>query len=240
MPSNQVSTEKQIETFFTEISQFPLFKDLDKQRLQRLFTGAKLQASKHRQNLYKVGDQAKKFSVVLRGAYKLVRSTPKGEDVIVYFAAPGDAIAALVMSQDNANYPVSAVAMGPSLVLEIPRETYVSFWAQDPQIAMHLQSLLYSRMILLQDEKLFNKSPLEVKIAHLILQLVEKYSAESDGILPIPLTRREIADSLGASVESVIRIMSDWSHKKIIATSDQHIEVLETGRIAELIRRQAQ
>lgn len=238
MQPNQVSPEKQIETFLPEIAQFALFKDCDKSHLLKLFAGAKLQASKHRQSLYKAGDQAKRFSVVLRGAYKLVRSTPRGEDVIVYFAAPGDAIAALVMAQPMAAYPVTAVAMGPSLVLEIPRETYVSHWAHDAEIAMHLQSLLYNRMILLQDEKLFNKSPLEVKIAHLILQLIEKYSAESDGILPIPLTRREIADNLGASVESVIRIMSDWSHHNFITTTEQHIEVLEAGRIAELIRRQ--
>jgi CRP-like cAMP-binding protein len=233
------NTEKQIETFLPEIKKYPLFKACDNQTLLKLFSGAKMHASKHREVLYRIGDPAKKFSLVLRGAYKLVRLTPHGDDVIVYFAAPGDAVAALVMAQENALYPVSAVAMGPSLVPEIPRETYVTHWLHAHEITLHLQSLLYNRMVLLQDEKLINKSPLELKIAHLILQLIEKYSAESDGILPIPLTRREIADSLGSSVESVIRIMSDWSHRKIIATSEQHIEVLEAGRIAELIQGRA-
>jgi CRP/FNR family transcriptional regulator len=205
----------------------------------KLFTGARLRSSKNSEVLYRVTDPAKKFAVVLRGAYKLVRSTPRGDDVIVYFAAPGDAIAALVMSQENSAYPVSAIAMGPSLVLEIPRETFIEHWALDAEISRHLQNILFSRMILLQDEKLFMKAPLELKVAHLILQLIEKYSAEADGILPIPITRREIADNLGSSIESVIRIMSDWSHKNIIATTEQHIEILEAGKIAEMIQRRA-
>jgi CRP/FNR family transcriptional regulator len=230
-----VVTENQIETFLPEIKQFSLFRACDKPTLLNLFSGARMQASKHREVLYKTGEPATKFSLVLRGAYKLIRTTPRGDDVIVYFAAPGDAIAALVMAQENALYPVSAIAMGPSLVLEIPRATYVAKWMRHHDIVLQLQGLLYNRMVLLQDEKLLNKSPLDLKIAHLLLQLTEKYSAESDGILPIPLTRREIADSLGASVESVIRIMSDWTQKKIIATSEQHIEVLEAGRIAEMI-----
>jgi CRP/FNR family transcriptional regulator len=239
MQQSQVSNEKQIETFLTEITQYPLFQNIERQSLLKLFTGARLRSSKHREVLYRVTDPAKKFAVVLRGAYKLVRSTPRGDDVIVYFAAPGDAIAALVMSQENSAYPVSAIAMGPSLVLEIPRETFIEHWALDAEISRHLQNILFSRMILLQDEKLFMKAPLELKVAHLILQLIEKYSAEADGILPIPITRREIADNLGSSIESVIRIMSDWSHKNIIATTEQHIEILEAGKIAEMIQRRA-
>ncbi|OFZ28973.1 MAG: hypothetical protein A2622_12805 [Bdellovibrionales bacterium RIFCSPHIGHO2_01_FULL_40_29] len=231
-----VSQQNQIETFLPEIAEFSLFKKCDRSMLSKLFENAQMRSSKHREVLYRIGESATKFSLILRGAYKLVRPTPRGEDVIVYFAAPGDAVAAFVMPQPDAVYPVTAISMGPSLVLDIPRDTYIKYWAKNVEIVLHMQNLLYNRMILLQDQKLFSKSPLEQKVAQLILQLIEKYSRESDGILPIPLTRKEIADSLGSTVESVIRIMSDWSHQGIIKTSDQYIEVLDTGRVIALIQ----
>jgi CRP-like cAMP-binding protein len=87
-----------------------------------------------------------------------------------------------------------------------------------------------------QDQKILNKSPLQQKVAHLLLELLEKYSAESDGILPIPLTRREIADSLGSTVESVIRIMSDWSRQGIIQTTEHHIEILEPDKVVQILK----
>ncbi|MBL7544452.1 MAG: winged helix-turn-helix domain-containing protein [Bdellovibrionaceae bacterium] len=40
----------------------------------------------------------------------------------------------------------------------------------------------------------------------------------------ITITRKEIADSLGTSMASVIRVMSDWFKKSIIQASGQTID----------------
>ncbi len=50
-------------------------------------------------------------------------------------------------------------------------------------------------------------------------------------IVPLPLTRKEIANTLGASVESVIRVMSEWSKQEIIETTDQQIRILKFEKI---------
>lgn len=238
MPLTQCSPQKQIETFLPELSRFPVFKNCTTNQILDLLNGATMRSTKHRGLLYRIADPANSFSLVLRGAYKLVRPTPKGEDVIVFFAGPGDVIAALVMPQLNSVYPVSAISMGPSLVLEIPRITYVNYWAKNIEIVMLIQNLLYNRMVLLQDQKLFNKNPLPQRVGRLLLQLIEKYSNDSEGILPIPLTRKEIADSLGSTVESVIRIMSEWSHRGLINTTEHHIEILDPGQIIKLMEEQ--
>jgi CRP-like cAMP-binding protein len=47
------------------------------------------------------------------------------------------------------------------------------------------------------------------------------------------MTRKEIANSLGASAESVIRIMSEWSKRGLIETHDQHIKLLQVNKIIE-------
>ncbi len=230
------SAAVQIETFLPEIESFPVFEGLQRKQVLELFRDSKMKATKHRETLYQIGQEARSFSLVLRGAYKLVRSTSKGEDVIMHFSSPGDVLAALIMSQPKPVYPVTAVSMGPSLVLEIPRKTYTDCWGQNAQVVSKIQSLLFGRMSLLQEQKLLNKGPLSQKVAFLLLQLLEKYSSQSETILPIPLTRKEIADSLGSTVESIIRIMSDWSHQGIITTEDHHIEILQPGRIVDFLK----
>jgi CRP/FNR family transcriptional regulator len=231
-----VSSVAQIETFLSEIESFPLLEGLSRSEILALLESGKMRGTRHRETLYQLGDKAECFSLVLRGAFKLVRSSPKGDDVIMYFSSPGDVIAALIMAQPMAIYPVSVVSMGPSLVLEIPKKTYVDTWSRNGRIVMKMQNLIFNRMSVMQDQKLLNKSPLVLKVAHLLLQLMERYSNESEGLLPIPLTRQEIADSLGSTVESVIRIMSDWSHKGILKTNDQHIEILQPGRVVEILK----
>lgn len=66
------------------------------------------------------------------------------------------------------------------------------------------------------------------KIAALLLQLVaDESSADGELEVPLPLTRKEIADSLGVTVESVIRVMSDWTKQGYISTNDHHIKILQ-------------
>ena len=66
-------------------------------------------------------------------------------------------------------------------------------------------------MTSMQNQRALSKSPLQAKIASLLIDLIDKQPTTVDKItIPIPLTRKEIADSVGASVESIIRIMSEW------------------------------
>ena len=98
--------------------------------------------------------------------------------------------------------------------------------------------ILYSRFHEMHDQKLLNRASLASKIAKVLIMLIERFPDRGGSALPIPITRQEIADSLGASVESVIRVMSDWSQQGILKTSDRFIEILRMDKIAEIIKGQ--
>ncbi|HRO68558.1 MAG TPA: Crp/Fnr family transcriptional regulator [Pseudobdellovibrionaceae bacterium] len=224
------------EYLYREIAELPLFEGMSKESVLEVLAGGSLRLHKHREILYHAGDEAGSFSLVLNGAYKLIRPTPRGDDLIVYFATPGDVIGALVMGKSGSSYPVTAKAMGPSRCYVIPKSTFQKSWAGNALLQQRLNSFLYSRMSLIQDEKTMARAPLPQRVAALLLQLLERSSRENEQILPLPLTRQEIADSLGVAVESVIRIMSDWSHHGIIRTNDRLIEILKPERIIEIIK----
>lgn len=215
---------------------YPLFQDLSLDALALLVEGHRFKNIKHHETLFTAGDEASQFAIVLTGAFKLVRPTPRGEDAIMYFATPGDVIGGLVMLKPNSRFPISAISLGASTALLLPRATYQRAWVENPQVQAKLNSMLYTRMSVLQDEKANSKLTLQQRIAVLLVKLMDRYSDGDDSKLPIPLTRQEIADSVGATVEAVIRSMSEMSQKGIIRTEDKQIEILRPDKIAEIVK----
>lgn len=218
------------------LQRYPLFQGMQESDLKPLLHEYKFKNIWHRDKLYTAGDSAESFALVLTGAFKLVRPTPRGEDAIMYFAIPGDVIGGLVMLNEKAIYPISAVAIGNSTVIALSRSLYRNAWMGSAVIQNKLNSLLYTRMSSLQDEKANTKLPLQRRVAALLVSILDRFPQTNESRLPIPLTRQEIADAVGASVESVIRCMSEMSQAGLLRTEDKHIEILRTDKIAELLR----
>lgn len=214
---------------------YPLFQGLNEKDLCPLLDGHKFKNIRHHETLYKMGDSAESFAVVLTGAFKLVRATPRGDNAIVYFATPGEVIGALVMLKQNAAFPISAVALGASTVLVMPRSTYLRTWTTNAIVQTKLNSALYTRMSVLQEDKANSMLSLQKRVASLLLSLLDKQPLSDVARLPIPLTRQEIADSVGSTVESVIRCMTELSQQGIIQTEDKQIEILRADKIIELL-----
>lgn len=216
------------------IHQLSVFQDFKPERVEECIRGGLAVTLKHRQVLFRAGDPATSIALVLQGALKLVKSDPHGNESIVHFASPGDTIGALLMTRKDPHYPVTCVSIGSAMVLKIPRETYLQAWAPDAVLQQRINAMLYQRMSHIQDEKLQQRRPLQVRVAALLVGLLEKYSNGADQVLPIPITRQEIADSVGSTVESVIRLMSDWTAQGILRTEDRQIEVLQIDDLIEL------
>ena len=219
----------------SELLELPLFKDLSEESIYTLCFGANLRSTSHREILFERGDPAVCFGVVLSGAYKLTRINPLGEEAVVHFSAYGDVVGALILSQPNSVYPVTSTAMGPSRALLIPRETYLKSWAVNSLLLSKVHGLFSSRIGRFQTQKTMQRSPLTAKVATILLQIVTNSSHSNEYLVPMPITRREIADSLGVTVESVIRVMSEWEKLGIIQTDDQNIRVLQPNLLIQQV-----
>jgi len=233
-----IDKKSAFKAIFSELSQFPIFLGLKTADIEALCEGGEVVATSHRHALFHFDDDAHYFGIVLSGAYKLSKPTPSGNDVIIYFSTPGDVIAAFIMSQPAPKYPVSAIAMGPSRFLKLPRSVYLNQWVKYPEMILRLQNSLSTRVGQLHNYQVLSKAPLATKVASLLMQMLQKSEDKNDLTLPSPLTRKEIADSLGASVESVIRVMSEWSKAGIIETKDHQIKILKLEKIIEMMKQQ--
>jgi CRP-like cAMP-binding protein len=217
-----------------ELSNFPIFQGLQRANIEKMCEGAQVVVTPHRQALYQIGDDAHSFGIVLGGAYKLSKPTPQGDESIIHFATAGDVIAALIMAQPHSKYLISAVAMGPSRFLKIPRQTYLNAWIQLPEVVVRVQNFLTMRMGQLHSQKILTKASLPTKLAFLLIEMLKRSKAQDDLVLPLPLTRKELADHLGTSVESVIRVMSEWSKIGLIETNEHQIKILNLEKMLQI------
>jgi CRP/FNR family transcriptional regulator len=218
------------------LKELPIFRGLESPAITELIQGGIAATTKHRGILYRAGEPAESFALVLLGAYKLFRHDLSGNESIMHFASPGDTIGGLVMLNPNPIYPVTCASIGTSMVLKIPRDTWVRSWATNVVLQQRVNRMLYQRMTQIQDEKALGRLPLSVRVATLLVTLLERYSSGSERILPIPVTRQEIADSVASTVESVIRLLSEWNQEGIIRTESRQLEIVRLDRLIEIGR----
>jgi CRP/FNR family transcriptional regulator len=158
---------------------------------------------------------------------------PGGEEVIMHFGVRGDALGIMSTMEGESKFPFDAVAMGESEFLKIPKWNFATTWVRNPAVMLRFQTHLQGRIFRSHDEKRFLKRPLAERIADLLLYLSEHKTART-GWIDIPITRREIAGYVGATVESVIRTMSGWSREGVVETFDRHIVVHDRGRLLDI------
>jgi CRP-like cAMP-binding protein len=215
-----------------ELMSFEIFEGYTQDKILKLCENGHIEFTSHREYLFHAGVHADFFGVVLSGAYKLSKPSFEGNDTIVHFSMPGDTIAAFIMAQKDPFFPLSAISMGASRFLKLPRENYLHVWKNETDLIFKVQNLLSSRMGQIQDQKTLQRAPLSQRVATLLLTLIEKNSSSVEGLaIAIPLTRKDIADSLGSAVESIIRLMSEWSKLGIIRTNDHQIHILRIDKV---------
>jgi CRP/FNR family transcriptional regulator len=77
----------------------------------------------------------------------------------------------------------------------------------------------------------------ETRIAQLFLLFAERLGHPiPDGIeIPIALTRQEIAELVGTTVESAIRVMSRWNRDGVITTGERRFVIPDLERLRQTV-----
>jgi CRP/FNR family transcriptional regulator len=76
----------------------------------------------------------------------------------------------------------------------------------------------------------------DVRLARLFLKLADQMGTPARGgiFIPLPLSRQELADFTGTTIETAIRIMSRWNRDGIILTEKEGFLLLERATLEAL------
>ncbi|MFV0277664.1 MAG: fumarate/nitrate reduction transcriptional regulator Fnr [Parahaliea sp.] len=195
--------------------------------------GRPLQRNTH---LYREGEPFNSVYAVRSGAVKTYRTTDKGREQVTGFYLPGE-ILGLDGIADSLHYS-AAVALETSAVCEIPFEALARLGQNMPRLQRHFLRLM-SREI--GDEQqlisLLGKNSATERIVALLLSLSSRNARRqlSATRFRLPMSRSDIGNHLGLTVETVSRTFTRLQRDQLILVDNREVELLDPGALSVIL-----
>jgi CRP/FNR family transcriptional regulator len=179
--------------------------------------------------LFGEGDASDQLYTVVSGRVKVFKTTARGTDVILEIFGPGDPVGAVAVYESRA-YPASAVALEPTTCLLIPRQAFFALLDTYPTMVRGLLVGLTHRLVELTNRLAeLSGGRVEARLARFFAKLAtDMGQPRPEGtFIPLGLSRQEIADMIGTTIETSIRIMSRWGKEGVVRTEKDGFLVLD-------------
>jgi CRP-like cAMP-binding protein len=168
--------------------------------------------------IYGEGEAADYIYRVVSGAVRTYKVLADGRRQIGGFYLPGD----MFGLEPADEHTFSAEAIAQSKVLVIKRSAVMALAERDGEVARQLWNLTGRELRRVQDHILLLIKSAHERVAAFLLEMAERVSAGN--AVDLPMSRQDIADYLGLTIETVSRTLS---HMENVAT----IEVPTSRRI---------
>ena len=165
--------------------------------------------------VFNEGDEARSCYKIVSGAIRVVKLMVDGRRYVVDFFLPGD----VVGLDGGATYEFTAEAIVDSELVRYPRPRLDTALQEDPQAGQRLLELTFRRLAAAQSQMLLlgRMSAME-RIASFLLNLERRLGSAEAGarFLRLDMTRMDIADHLGLTLETVSRMLNQLKRRGII------------------------
>jgi CRP-like cAMP-binding protein len=169
------------------------------------------------------GDPCSHCFRVLTGAVRLYKSTADGRRQLIDFLTEGDSFGLF-----GSHYTYGVEAITHATLIKTARVTLTAAVREQPALADRLIELAATELARAHDHMLLlGRKNAQEKVASLLLELARRIRA--GGTRPafrLPLSRQEMADQLGLTIETVSRTMTRLREEGFIALPTPHDVVL--------------
>jgi len=171
------------------------------------------------------GDAPDWFYIVAEGKVKVLKHSSLGKEFVIAFFSPGEMFGEVAVFE-NKPYPASAQAVTETKVVGVKREDFLSFLANRPQVALRIINVLAGRLRDAQGRlRDLAGERVEQRLASVLLMLSAKLGPT------LAFTRQEIADMVGTTTETAIRVMSHLKDRGIISSVRGKVIVLDEEKL---------
>lgn len=177
-------------------------------------TGCSVRFSRN-EIIYSKGDEARHSFKVVEGAVRLSHIFADGRRQIVNFFLPGETFGIELDSE----YTATAEAVGDVVALKCPRLCISHMTEGDPDISQK-RLAMFSKSLAAAERHvaMLGHQSAKERVAAFFLALELQQPGSENHTLDLPLSRQDIADYLGLTIETTCRALSELKRLSIIAT----------------------
>jgi CRP/FNR family transcriptional regulator, anaerobic regulatory protein len=186
--------------------------------------------------LYRSGDSFDALYAVRSGAFKTVGISGHGDEKITGFHLPGEILGLDAIHGDRHRF--SAVALEDSEICVIP-------FAQLEQMAQSIPALQHQLLRVLSRDiardqglmLLLGSMTAEQRLAAFLLRLSRRHQrlGFAANRFVLRMTREEIGNYLGLSLETVSRLLSRFQRDDLITVQQREVELKDVDRLMDMV-----
>ena len=218
------------------LKQVSLFAGLTDEEARELMAMARRRTFRNGEVIFHRDDPGQVLYVIKEGKVKICLISPDGQEIVLSVFGKGDCFGEFAVL-DGLSRSADAVAIEKVECYTLQRSDFHSAILKNPKIAIQVLEVLTKRLRSI-DQMVEDLIFLDVygRVAKKLLDLAETHGEKvEDGTrINVRLTQQELASMVGASRESVNKVMGYFTDKNFIST-DKHRITLH--RLTELKRR---
>jgi CRP/FNR family transcriptional regulator len=207
---------------------------LDARELDRLNAIVTQNRIAPHQLIFNEGDPAAHLFNVIEGTVKIYKLLADGRRQITGFLFPGDFLGIAL----HDHYTYSAEAVTAVRICRFPRGKFENLLQEFPKLENRLLQTASNELAAAQDQMvLLGRKSAAERVASFLVTLAARarQRRQPDKLLTIPMSRADIGDYLGLTIETVSRTFTRLRKSGAIALPDNHhVEILQHGALLEL------
>jgi len=218
------------ETFLTY---FSILSPVDLQSVQNMKV---VELYKKGALIFQEGTKPNGIYCINSGNIKIYKHGSDGREHITRLAFSGEFVGLKALLTGNL-YSVSAQALEDSVICFISKNDFFELTIRYTEFTKAIVSVL-SKQLVDAEEKMVSlaQKPVKERLADSLLFLYQQFSShQKDRISAyLNLTRQDLANIVGTSPETVIRLLTDWKESNIIAIKGRKIFILDELKLRKI------
>ena len=181
----------------------------------RLRALAHLRRFRREQDIYSQEERSDTWYRVVSGSARKYHMRADGRRQLVDIHLPGELFG--FTFRVHHKFAVQAVADG-TLVACYPRQRVEALAEEDPATAREIRTQIFEALGRIQEQMLVTGTiTAQEKVREFLAYFHNRLSTGKDDVLVLPISRYDIADSLGISAETVCRAFTDLQKRGVIS-----------------------
>ncbi len=190
------------------------------------------------QLIFYEGNQAYGLYCVYSGKIKLFKSGIDGHQQIVRIAGPGSLLGYRALFADEP-YSASAEVLEDATICCVDKRAFFPLLAKNPKLSLEIIKKLAKELRTAEEMATsIAHRPVRERMAELLLMLKETYGipTKNGTLIDLQLTREEMAEMIGVTQETAIRLLSEFRRDEMIDVKDRAITILDVKGLLDTAR----
>jgi CRP/FNR family transcriptional regulator len=218
------------------LARTPIFRRLAPEDRERVASVSDVRTYARGDVIFGEGDASDSFYVIASGRVKISKLTPGGKEVILEIFGVGDPLGAVAV-YEGFPFPASATALETTTCVLIPRRQFFLLLEHHPTLVRALLLGLTTRLVELTNRlAALTGTRVEARLARAFLKMADDMGRRDarGEFIPMSLSRQDLADLTGTTIETAIRVMSRWSKQQLVQTEKDGFRILDRKTLESL------